>query len=149
MSEDSSELEFLDPIIPTNTSFSLLLPTLRTAWDSTSIGEGKFCWWKYKTTIIDGYEPRDTNVHFVFGIEYHHALEYYDHLKTEGHSHRESAEEVVSDLLQRTWDKNLRRPWPSEDPHKNRGTLSRSVLWYLAQFENDSLETLILDNGKP
>src|SRR6266404_1313962 len=149
MSDELVELEPLDPTIPTNTSFSPLLPTLQTAWDSTSIGEGKFCWWKYKTTIIDGYEPRDTNVHFYFGIEYHHALEYYDHLKAEGHSHRDATEEVTSDLLQRTWDKKLRRPWTSEDPYKNRGTLIRSVLWYLAQFENDPLETLILDSGKP
>jgi hypothetical protein len=138
-----------DPSEPANTSFSTILPTLQTAWDSTSIGEGKFCWWKYKTGIIDGYEPVDTNVHLRFGSEYHHAFEFYDHLKAEGESHRQASEAVISDALQRTWDKKLSRPWPSEDQYKNRGTLLRSISWYLVQFENDPLETLILDSGQP
>ena len=31
----------------------------------------------------------------------------------------------------------------------NRLTLLRSVVWYLDQFEHDSLETVILQDGKP
>ncbi len=147
MSEEPSDS--LDPTLPLNTSFSPLLPTLQTAWDSTSIGEAKLCWWKYKTSIIDGYEPRDTNVHFFFGSEYHHSFELYDHLRAEGQEHREAVLEVASDLLQRTWDKKLSRPWVSENQYKNRGTLLRSVLWYLDQFEHDTLETLILPSGEP
>ena len=39
-------------------------------------------------------------------------------------------------------------PW-TEDPHKNRITLVRSVIWYLDQYKNDTAETYILENGKP
>ena len=132
-----------------NSSFSSLIPTLQTAHDSTSIGEGKLCWRRYEYSIIDGYEPRDTNVHLYFGSAYHHAFEYFDHLKAQGQDHESATKEVVSNILSRTWNKKLSRPWDSEDQYKNRGTLIRSVLWYLKQFENDDLETLILASGKP
>lgn len=145
MTEEEGQFEL--PFV--NSAFSTTIPTLQTAWDSTSIGEAKLCWQRYKYAIIDGYQPRDTNVHLRFGTEYHHALEHYDHLKATGWDHRAATEEVVSDLLRRTWDKGLSRPWPSEDVYKNRGTLLRSVTWYLAQFEDDPLETYILKSGKP
>jgi hypothetical protein len=136
-------------IAPHNPSFSSLLPTLQLAHDSTSIGEEKLCWQRYKYSIIDGYETRDTNVHFYFGHEFHHSREYYYHLRASGLSYKDSVHEVVKDLLIRTWDKKLGRPWPSDDLYKNRGTLLRSVIWYFAQFEHDNLETLILPSGKP
>jgi hypothetical protein len=139
----------VEPTVSHNSSFSSLIPTLQIAHDSTSTGEAQLCWWKYKTSIIDGYEPNDTNVHFYFGHEYHHSLEFYDHLRAEGLNYHDSVHEVVSDLLIRTWDKNLSRPWPSENIYKNRGTLLRSVIWYLAHFEHDPLETMILPSGKP
>jgi hypothetical protein len=132
-----------------NLSFSPELPTLQTSWDQTSLGELKLCPQKYKYSIIDGYEPRETNVHFIFGGEYHHAFELYDHLKAEGLDYKSAVEKTVTDTLMRTWRKDLNRPWPSDNPVKNRGTLIRSIIWYLDQFKDDPLETVILHDGKP
>ena len=147
-----NDIEYItddDPEPIRNLSFSQKFPTLQTALDSTSIGELKTCAQKYKYSIIDGYEPRDTNIHFIFGGEYHHAFELFDHLKANGRTHDEAVEETISDTLVRTWRKDLGRPWPSDNPVKNRGTLVRSIIWYLSQFKDDPFETVILHNGKP
>jgi len=132
-----------------NSSFSPEYPNLQTSWDQTSLGELKLCPQKYKYSIIDGYEPRDTNVHFIFGTAYHHAFELYDHLRADGQDYKSAVHETVKDTLQRTWRKDLGRPWPSDNPVKNRGTLIRSIIWYLDHFKNDPLETVILHDGSP
>lgn len=132
-----------------NSSFSPHLPTLQTVWDSTSIGEARLCERRYKYSIVDGYQPRDTNVHLYFGGLYAKSFERFHNYIAKGDSRKAATERVVSQILSDTWRKDLGRPWPSDDSLKNRGTLIRSVTWYLAQFENDPLETVILRNGKP
>jgi hypothetical protein len=138
-----------DPETRTNSSFSTIMPNLQTSWDQTSLGELKLCPQKYKYSIIDGYEPRDTNVHFIFGTAYHHAFELYDHLRADGLDYNEAVRETVTDTLVKTWRKDLNRPWPSDNPQKNRGTLIRSIVWYLDQFKDDPLETVMLHDGRP
>lgn len=132
-----------------NSSFSTILPTLQVVWDSTSIGEARLCERRYKYSIIDGYQPRDTNVHLYFGGAYAKSFERYHNYIAKGENHKEAAEHVVSQILTDTWRDDLSRPWPSDDSLKNRGTLIRSVTWYLKQFEDDPLETIILRSGKP
>lgn len=132
-----------------NSSFSPILPTLQVVYDATSIGEARLCDRRYKYSIVDGYQPRDTNVHLFFGSEYAKSFERYHHYIAGGQSHKDASERVISQVLTDTWRKDLGRPWPSDDPNKNRNTLIRSVSWYLKQFEDDPLETVMLRNGKP
>jgi hypothetical protein len=132
-----------------NSSFSTILPTLQLAWDSTSLGSFKLCPRRYQYEIIEGYvAPVDDNVHLKFGIEYHSALEYYDHLRSDKISHKDALHATVKFALTRTWDSTLSRPWLSGNPNKNRETLIRSIIGYLDTFSDDSLETIILSNNR-
>lgn len=132
-----------------NTSFSTELPTLQIAWDSTSLSALLECPRKYQLSHIQGWSPRLESVHLTFGILYHGAIERYDHAKASGATHSEAIVAAVRWTLTETWNKELRRPWTSDDKHKNRLTLIRSIVWYLTQFAEDTLETVILSNNKP
>lgn len=132
-----------------NSSFSKDIPLLQIAWDSTSLSALKECPRKYKYSIIDGWAPRNESVHLTFGALYHSALERYDHLLVQGKSHDEAVPTVVRWLLNETWNRELNRPWLSDDKNKNRYTLVRTVVWYLDQFKSDPLQTVILADGKP
>lgn len=134
----------------TRQSFSKLIPTLQLAWDSTSLGLFKECPRKYQLSIVEGWAPRHESIHLKFGQVYHSALEAYDKAKCAGMDHDAAQREAVHVALVETWDKELGRPWTSDDPNKNRFTLVRSVVWYLEQFKNDPVKTIILEhNGKP
>lgn len=137
-------------ILPPNTSFSQQIPHLQLYWDSTSLGALKTCPRYYEYVIVRGYGGSGrANAHLFFGQEYHAGLELYDRLKAQGKSHEEAVLSSVKALLISTWDFDLKRPWISEEPTKNRDSLIRSIIWYLDQFENDPLETIILANGQP
>lgn len=137
-------------ILPRNTSFSLDLPTLQFAWDSTSMGALKTCGRYYQYTIIEGWTPRSESVHLKFGLLYHQALEHYHVCKAQGQDHESSLRSVVRKALMDTWDSALRRPWFSDHKQKNRETLLRSIVWYLDQFGPvDPFQTVLLANGKP
>lgn len=133
----------------TNNSLSLISPRFQLFWDSTSIGALKTCPRYYQLSILEGWQPRETSVHLIFGIHYHSALEYYDHLRFGGMDYEQALREVVRKVLTITWDAKKNRPWISDDPNKNRLTLLRSVVWYLDQFRDDPIETVRLANGKP
>lgn len=130
-----------------NSSFSLALPTLQLAWDSTSMGALKSCPRLYELSIIQGWAPRSESVHLTFGLHYHSALEAYDHVRAAGGDHESGCREAVLTALKGTWTAG--RPWASDDKYKNRETLVRTVVWYLDQFASDPFQTVILANGQP
>jgi hypothetical protein len=132
-----------------NSSFSTKIPFLQIAWDSTSIGLLKECPRKYFLTIVLGNIERDQNVHLTFGLLYHSALEAYDHAKAKGANHGQAVLIATRVALTQSWNHALNQPWRSSDPNKNRYTLVRSVVWYLAQFEHDSIQTVQLSSGRP
>lgn len=134
---------------PVNNSFSIEVPSLQFAWDSTSLGAFKTCPQYYKYSIIDGYSSKHENVHLTFGIAMHSALETYDRERALGADHEEATRCAVRRALRDTWRFDVKRPWQSDDSQKNRLTLVRSVVWYLAQYEFDPAKTIILSNGKP
>lgn len=140
--------QILDPSTY-NTSFSQITPGLQIAWDSTSLGTLKECPRKYQYSIMLGFQPKEISVHLTFGLHYHAGLEWYDHEKSKGLSHQDAFLSTVRKVLQLTWDAKRQRPWLSDDKYKNRLTLVRSVIWYLDQFAQDSVETVQLANGKP
>ena len=55
--------------------------------------------------------------------------------------------DAVRYAMKATWNTELNRPWTSDLPAKTRETLIRSVIWYLAKFEDDPCETDILPDG--
>jgi len=139
-----------EPQLPINTSFSEILPGLQYAVDSTSLGAYKTCPRLYYYSIIQGWQPRFESVHLTFGILMHKGREFYDHAKAEGQGHEDALAHTIHQLLLLTWNKELKRPWDSGDPNKNRLTLVRTLVWYLDKYgDNDALETVILASGKP
>lgn len=139
----------LEEATETNSAFTNDIPGLQLAMDSTSMGTFKECPRKYQLSIIYGWRPRKLSVHLTFGLHYHKALEAYDHAKAAGMAHPQALLAAVKIAMIITWDKETSRPWISDDAYKNRLTLIRSVVWYLDQFANDPLKTVILANGKP
>lgn len=139
-----------------NTSFSLTQPGLQLAWDSVSRGTAKTCWRLYYYKIVMGYQlrrvdgfPPDSEVHLAFGIWMHSAREIYYAARANGATHEDGIDQALDYVLTQTWNRQLQRPWASSEPTKTRKTLVRSVVWYLNQWENDPLQTIILANGKP
>jgi hypothetical protein len=135
---------------PPNSSFSKILPGLQLGIDSTSLGTYKTCAKKYFYSVIMGWQAKGTSVHLEFGIHLHKARERYDHLRSRGEDHDYAMDHVLHGLLVDTWDKELKRPWLSDHPSKNRASLIRTVVWYLDQLgDNDPIETVQMANGKP
>jgi len=134
---------------PFNPSFSFTLPGLQLAIDSTSLGAFKTCPKYYYYTIILGYVSRSTKIDLIFGLLYHASLEWFDHKISEGMDYEDAINSTVRRVLELTWDKKLNRPIEMDDANKNRANLLRSVIWYLDQFKDDQIPTVILANGKP
>lgn len=132
-----------------NSSFSSSIPALQIAWDSTSMGAFKECARKYYYSIILGWQPRETSVHLTFGLLYHSAMEQYHRLRAQGQDHAQALRTVTRQALIATWNPTLNRPWTSDHKNKNRLTLIRSIIWYLQQFRDDSITTLVQANGQP
>ena len=130
---------------PPREHFSTTIPFLQFAWDSTSLGDFKACPRKYYYTQIENWVPRKSSFHLTFGIWFHAGPEKYDKLRAEGQGHEEALRGAVRFALEGTED------WVSDDPKnvKTRESLIRSLVWYLEQYENDPLETVILPSGKP
>ena len=131
-----------------NSSFSKLLPRLQLSWDSTSLGELKLCPRRYQYSIIEGWAEQGESVHLKFGLIYHAALELHDKAQADGRDCSEAANIALRYALSATWDDALGRPWSSDHSNKNRETLIRSIIYYLDDFSKDSLETLVLSNGR-
>jgi len=130
-------------------SFSQIIPRLQLAWDSTSLGALKRCPRYYQYNIVEGYTGRAESIHLRFGIEYNDSMVAYNKSRAQGNDHEQGVRDAVRYALTHTWDYKLNRPWTSDLPMKTRETLVRSIVWYLEKFENDPLETIILQNGQP
>lgn len=135
--------------LPPNSSFSPHNRLLQLAIDSTSLGEFKICPRRYQLSILLGFTPRSESVHLTFGLLLHGAIEHYHRLRAAGTAHESALVDTVWHSMCNTWDRDLNRPWSSDDHYKNRFTLIRTIVQYLDKWQNDPLETLILSNGNP
>jgi hypothetical protein len=122
-------------------------PKLQTSWDSHSIDAGTKCWRYYEYVILEGWSHGESNPHLTFGILFHKADEIYHKQMAAGSTHDEAVIIVVRFLLLATWDQTTNSPWISTEPTKSRKTLLRTVIWYLDKFKNQTLRTVILQNG--
>lgn len=129
-----------------NGAFSKIEPNLQLVWDSTSLGLLKACPRRYYYSMILARQT-EPNFHLTFGIIYHSALELYDRLRAQHHSHTFSQRAAVRHVLEQTWIDG--KPWESGDNNKNRATLLRTVIWYLEHFRDVELKTHILPDNKP
>ena len=142
--------ESLAPVVMAeNKAFSKHVQFLQLAWDSTSIGALKTCARYYQYNIIFGYSTKAENVHLVFGLHLHSIIEHYYHCRAEGFDHKTAIESATLLAAELTFNKELGRPWFSDEPTKNRLSLIRAIVWYLDKFEHDNMQTVILKNGKP
>ena len=148
-------------------------------WDSTSIGVAQECLYKYKLSIIEGWQPRKKSVHLDFGGWYASALESFHKYRADGMEYADAVREVVSEALVETWvypscgacggagrfenDDTAAciacagegftpeggEPWKSDHNTKTRENLIRTIIWYLEEFKDDPCATVILSTGKP
>lgn len=134
------------------------------AWDSTCLGWLKRCPRLYQLSMIEGWRPKDENVHLTFGIRYTNALEYYHKLRAEdggqNYNHDMALGLVVEKALLDTWvpdedpvgedeSPGPGHPWTTDNTQKNRYTLLRAIIWYLDQYEHDPAVTVIAEDGTP
>jgi hypothetical protein len=133
----------------TNSSFSAVLPKLQLAVDATSLDALKKCPRYYEYSIVEGYRSPMSNPHLTFGGVFASAVEFYARFRAEDFNHERALIETLRFAITETWDSVLKRPWVSDEPTKTRNTLLRTIVWYLDKYQNQSLETLILANGKP
>lgn len=137
------------PLAAVNTAFSTKVPGLQLSWDSTSYDALDKCPRYYKYLIVDGYTGHYINDHLKFGLVMHSAKETYAKARAEGSDHQVALRQTLRHAIFETWDFDLNRPWTSVYPEKTRGTLLRTIVWYLDKFKDDPLKTVILANGKP
>src|ERR1700687_3516697 len=90
---------------------------LQFAWDSVSIGALKMCPRYYELSIIEGWEPRKRSVDLHFGILLHSARERFYHAKAGGSDHDSALRDALSWAFDATFDRELGKPWASEDPN--------------------------------
>lgn len=160
-----------------NTNKSFNSRGVQFVWDSTSLKLAEECPRKYKYTLIDGWQAPGRSVHLDFGAWYATALEHFHKLRAGGMSYDDAVCEVVSEALISSWVRNWEAinepssqtdyvfrtigdikersrigegsPWESGHNLKTRETLIRTIIWYLDQFQDDSMSTVILADGKP
>ena len=118
------------------------------AWDSTSLGYRNTCPRLYQYIMIEGWSPRDDNIHLRFGVEYHWAIENFDRLRASGTEFEDAVRSTVGELLIRTadWDPDI---LTKAGRYKNVDTLLQLVIDYFDFSRNDPARTHILDNGRP
>lgn len=120
------------------------------AWDATSIDAGKKCPRYYQYTIIDNWQAKQANIHLRWGLEFHSALEDYEHFKADGSKHDDALHYTLLALFERIqgWEPQAKEGVRSEEL-KTKENLVKTVVWYLDHYEYDAAKTVILENGKP
>jgi hypothetical protein len=128
-------------------------------WDATSITLADTCLRKYQLKMIEGWTYPQRSVHLIFGGLYATALEHYYKHRASGLSSQESLILVVQEALYNSWNYEVDehgQPIPDtgapiEFAHnaKTRENLIRTIVWYVDQFEDESIEVVHLATGKP
>jgi hypothetical protein len=103
----------------------------------------------------DCWESARKSVHLTFGGLYATALEHYHKHCANGLSSDDALLEVVHETLVNTWEivgsrdgVPIGKPWDSFDNAKTRSNLIRSIVWYVDQFKDEDIKTIILPDGK-
>lgn len=126
--------------------FSLIIPRLQVAWDSTSISLANECWRKYQLSMLMNWHSSGINIHLDFGGAYAKARENYHLARAEGADFDEAVILGTKECL--SWN-DTPHQLDKAYSYKNRHTLARTFIWHAEQYRDDAYQVLILDNGKP
>lgn len=118
------------------------------AWDSTSLSSFVTCPRKYYLSMLQGWTSETRSVHLIFGGHYASALEHFHKHRAAGMEHNDALRAVVREVLTNTWDSEAGAPQDWLHTSKTRDTLVRSIVWYLEQFRDDPMKTVILSDGR-
>lgn len=137
-------------LTPSGPAASPFLPgtNIQYAWDSTCLGLLKTCPRLYQYTMINGWASRDESVHLRFGIEYHAALEHFDHQLASGADRESAIRSMVRTALIRTQDWHVDRETKA-GKYKNRESLLQLLVDYVDHFAEDTCQTYIKTDGEP
>lgn len=129
------------------------------AWDGTSLSAWNKCPRYYQLAQLEGWTSRRQSPHLWFGGIYASSLEHFHRCRAKGMDQKESERSALLHCLVASWDYEHDAEGspipgtggPHETDHnlKTRDTLIRSVVWYLAHFQDDPMETIILSDGTP
>lgn len=142
-------LERVKLAVSDNSSFAPTFPGFQNEVDSTSLGDFKRCPRYYFYSMVCGLSGLGESPHLTFGLLMHSASEHYQHARAGGEDHANALDATLEHLLLSTWDSQLNRPWSSGHKTKNRQGIIQTVVWYLDNYRDDPIETVILANGKP
>lgn len=140
------ELELLSP----NSSFDE--QGRQFAWDASSLKLADECLAKYNFKMIEGWQHRGRNVHLEFGSHFATAMEHYYKWRAFGDTSEESLAKVVLEALINTWERDetgIGKPVEWIHASKTRENLIRTIIWYVDQFENETITVVHLSDGRP
>lgn len=123
--------------------FSLHLPSLQIAWDSTSLTLLQECPRKYYYVMLKNWAAPGLAIDLDFGIAFHEALEAYQHNRYSGADHDEAVLSGTRTCL--SWDDS---PYVDDKKYalKNRHTLARTFVWHSEQYKDDSFKVITTTN---
>jgi hypothetical protein len=124
--------------------FAVEHPNLQLAWDSTSMGWLQECPRKYQLHMLQRWTSKHMAPPLEFGILFHGAMVVYHKARAEKADYDEALHQALQFCLRDGHSLDS-----STDNRRTRFTLTRAVTWYLDQFKDDHVETVILDNGLP
>ena len=124
------------------------VPLFQTAWDSTSMSWLQTCPRKYQYSKIFGLRSKEFAFPLQFGILFHSATETFHKVFAETEDFQASLRAAVRFCLDkgRVLDENQNPMKPQNE--RTRFTLTRAVIWYFDQYENDPAKVVRLSNGK-
>lgn len=132
-----------------NTQLRAFENGIQFAWNSTSLKLIQECLYKYKLIMLDGWQSEELSVHLRFGAAYATALEHFFKHLADGKSREEALLQVVRDAMIETWDTEADAPHKFDHNTKTRENLIRSIVWYFDHFSEDTMPTVILQDGRP
>lgn len=115
---------------------------IRFAHDSTSTSALKTCPRYYFYTMVEGWQPKSSSTHLVFGQIYHKSIEDYKRYLIQGVSTDEALRRVVRKALV---DSVGMEPLKG----KTRESLIRTIVWYVDRWKHDLCKTVLLPSGAP
>lgn len=128
---------------PPPSPFCTSVPTLRGAWDNTSLTLLKTCPTLAHLRLIEHWASSAPSTPILFGQLFHKILEHYDLAIALGQDRKHAEREAARSALV------LGAQFDHPDSNRNRATLLRSVLWYIDHFAQEPFETLLLADGRP
>jgi PD-(D/E)XK nuclease superfamily len=114
---------------------------LQTALNSSSLKPFKQCPRRYYYEVLWGWRTPDERVDLQFGELVHQGVQQYHHARGRGWDHNEALGLVVEWALSATWNDSLDKPIHLDHKTKTREGLIRSLVWYLDQYQSDTLQT--------